>query len=153
MTTNPRASLLAGLRTGGVRSSSGAIPHTAAVGGSFNVPRFASHNRSAVFLEEDADELTEMPSQNVFANNHYGGNRTMPMTAAVDIPNNMFLQQQQSQSSQGLNPNSVPFSPGFMPGQPNQAQAQAFQLQMMQLELMKIQVFSTTTQFPQTDFL
>lgn len=132
MTTNPRASLLAGLRTGGVRSSSGAVPHTAALSGAFNVPRFASHSRPS---EEETDQLAEMPPPNVFANNHYGGNRTMPMTAAVDVPNHMFMHQQ----NQGLNPNSVPFSPGFMPGQANQARAQAFQLQMMQLELMKIQ--------------
>lgn len=134
---NSRASLLAGLRTGGVRSTSASIPHTAAPGGAFNLPRFASQHHSAVFPEEGDDQVLEMPPSNIFANSHHGGARTMPMTAAVDGPNNRFSQQQR-----GMNPNSVPFSPGFAPNtlsQPNQAQAQAFQLQMMQLELMKIQ--------------
>lgn len=118
---NPRASLLAGLRTGGVRSSSAAIPHTAAPGGSFNVPRMHIH-------QEDLDQLPEIAP-------HFAQNRTIPATAAVDVPNNMFLQQQR----RPLNPNSLPFSPGFKPHNQAQAQAQAFQLQMMQLELMKIQ--------------
>lgn len=141
MTTAPpnhRASLLAGLRTGGVRSSSANVPHTAALGGAFNVPRFPSQNHPSVFPEEDSDQLADIPPPNVYANNHYGGNRTIPMTAAVDVPTNMFAQQQ---NHRGMNPNSVPFSPAFPPhmaaAQPNQAQA--FQMQMMQLELMKIQ--------------
>lgn len=133
---NSRASLLAGLRTGGVRSTSGAIPHTAAIGGSFNAHRFPSqhhHNQ-----QEEDDQVLDLP-QNLYANNHHGGNRVMPMTAAVDGPNNSFNQQQQ----RGLNPASVPFSPGFnMMPQSNQAQNQAFQLQMMQLELLKMQVHS-----------
>jgi len=126
---NPRASLLAGLRTGGVRSSSAAIPHTAAPGGSFNVPNVMAH-------QEDEDQLAEIPS--LFASNRtYGQSRAFPATAAADVPNNAFLQQQQRRP---LNPNSLPFSPGFQaPANPSQAQAQAFQLQMMQLELMKIQ--------------
>lgn len=131
---NPRASLLAGLRTGGVRSSSANVPHTAALGGNFNVPRFTVQTHSSVFPEEDSDQLADMPPPNVYANNHYGGNRTIPMTAAVDVPNNMFAQQQ---NHRGMNPNSVPFSPGFPANMSNQAQA--FQMQMMQLELMKIQ--------------
>lgn len=60
----------------------------------------------------------------------------MPMTAAVDAPNKRFSQQQQ----RGMNPNSVPFSPGFNATHNSaQAQQQAFQMQMMQLELLKIQ--------------
>ena len=56
--SNSRASLLSGLRTGGVRSASqpSIVPHTAAIGGSFNVPRFASFSQQH-FPEEDDDEL------------------------------------------------------------------------------------------------
>lgn len=135
--SNSRASLLAGLRTGGVRTTSSSIPHTAAPGGSFNVPRFASQNHGSIFPEEESeyDQVAEMQPQYSFP--AHGGMRGMPMTAAVDGPNNRFSQQQR-----GMNPNSLPFSPGpNMMGQTNQAQAQAFQLQMMQLELLKIQVF------------
>jgi hypothetical protein len=70
MQSNPpttRASLLAGLRTGGVRSASSPlanIPHTAAPSGSFNIPRSSS---------------TDFPSS---------------FTAAVDAPNNTFSHQQ-----------------------------------------------------------
>lgn len=135
---NPRASLLAGLRTGGVRSTSASIPHTAAPGGSFNVPRFASQHHSSPFPEDDEeDQLVELPQQNVFVN-HYAGNRA-PMTAAVDGPNNRFSQQM---AQRGMNPNSVPFSPAFQPNmaQPNQLQNQALQMQMLQMEMMRIQV-------------
>jgi hypothetical protein len=59
----------------------------------------------------------------------------MPMTAAVDGPDNRFTQQQQ----RGMNPNSAPFSPAFL-AQPTQAQTQALQMQMMQLEIMRMQV-------------
>ncbi|KAJ6599281.1 hypothetical protein DFH09DRAFT_31132 [Mycena vulgaris] len=130
---NPRASLLSGLRTGGVRSTSASVPHTAAPGGSFNVPRFASQLHSSIFPEEDDDQMVDVPAQNVFANHPAP---RMPMTAAVDGPDNRFTQQQQ----RGMNPHSPPFSPAFM-AQPSQAaaQAQAFQMQMMQLEIMKMQ--------------
>ena len=70
MQSNPpttRASLLAGLRTGGVRSASSPlanIPHTAAPSGSFNIPRSSS---------------TDFPSS---------------FTAAVDAHNNTFSHQQ-----------------------------------------------------------
>ncbi|KAE9391627.1 hypothetical protein BT96DRAFT_967581 [Gymnopus androsaceus JB14] len=131
-TANSRASLLSGLRTGGVRSSSASIPHTAAPGGAFNVPRLVLHN-SGNFPNEEQDYISEMPS-NLYANNHHGGNRTIPLTAAVDGPNNRFSQQQRS-----MNPNVTPFSPAYQ--QPNNAQAQqqALQMQMMQLEIMRIQ--------------
>jgi hypothetical protein len=135
-TPNSRASLLAGLRTGGVRSASTTMPHTAAPGGSFNVPRFASQHHS-VFPEEE-DEPTDMQSQPVFSNVN-GVNRTIPMTAAVDSPNNRFSQQQ---GPRGMNPNSVPFSPTFnanVLAQPNHVQTQALQMQMMQLEILRIQ--------------
>lgn len=133
-TSNSRASLLSGLRTGGVRSSSATIPHTAAPGASFNVPRLALHN-SGNFPNEEQDYISEMPN-NIYANNHHGGNRTIPLTAAVDGPNNRFSQQQRA-----MNPNVTPFSPAFTPNQHAnvQAQQQALQMQMMQLEIMRIQ--------------
>ncbi len=149
MTTAPpnnRASLLAGLRTGGVRSSSTTLPHTAAPGASFNITRFASqHHQSSVFPEEDEDDqLAEMPLQNLYVNKQYGGNRTLPMTAAVDGSNNRFAQQQR-----GMNPNSAPFTPSFAAPnvitQSSNVQAQAFQLQMMQMELMRLQVRSNNS--------
>ncbi|KAJ7107642.1 hypothetical protein C8R43DRAFT_1044796 [Mycena crocata] len=123
-----RASLLSGLRTGGVRSASN-IPHTAAPGGTFNIPRVTSHLQSSIFPEED-DEPGQF-AQNVFVN--HGANRTMPMTAAVDGPNNRFMQQQTA-----MNPNMGSFSPAFA-AQPNHVQAQALQMQMMQLEIIRMQ--------------
>ncbi|KAK7470869.1 hypothetical protein VKT23_002285 [Stygiomarasmius scandens] len=128
-TTNSRASLLSGLRTGGVRSTSASIPHTAAPSGSFNVPRFPASQSHSVFPEEDDDQVAEIPS-NFYNNAH---SRNHPMTAAVDGPNNRFSQQQ----SRGMNPNSAPFTPSF--AQTNNVQAQALQMQMMQLEIMRIQ--------------
>jgi len=129
----PRASLLAGLRTGGVRSTSSAIPHTAAPTASFNIPRFASQHHA----EEHEDHLPDMPSQSVFSS----GNRTMPITAAVDGPNNRFAHQM---GQRGLNPNSIPFSPAaFTPNmvaQQNNMQNQALQMQILQLEMMRMQV-------------
>ncbi|KAJ6519612.1 hypothetical protein C8R45DRAFT_952096 [Mycena sanguinolenta] len=122
-----RASLLSGLRTGGVRSAAN-IPHTAAPGATFNIPRVSSRLQSSVFPEEDEEAHY---AQNVFMNR--GGNRTMPMTAAVDGPNNRFLQQQQA-----VNPNMASFSPALS-GQPNHIQAQALQMQMMQLEFIRMQ--------------
>ncbi|RDB23218.1 hypothetical protein Hypma_009569 [Hypsizygus marmoreus] len=137
---NPRASLLAGLRTGGVRSTSSSIPQTAAPGATFNIPRFASQNHSSSFPEDEEDQLADIPQQSVFAG-HHSGNRAMPMTAAVDGPNNRFSQQQMGQ--RGMNPHSVPFSPAAfnpsMMAQSNQMQNQALQMQMLQLEMMRIQ--------------
>ncbi|KAF7320245.1 hypothetical protein MKEN_00809100 [Mycena kentingensis (nom. inval.)] len=105
--TNNRASLLAGLRTGGVRS---AVPHTAAPGGAFNIPRIGLQP-----AEDDAQYL-QFP--------HQANNRPIPQTAAVD---GGFFQQQQN----------APFS--TFPQQPNHAQAQALQMQMMQIEIMRMQ--------------
>jgi hypothetical protein len=133
----PRASLLAGLRTGGVRSTSTTIPHTAAPAGSFNIPRFASHHHTPAFSEDDEeDQLSDMPSQNVFANDP----SAVPLTAAVDGPNNRFSHHM---GQRGLNPNSVPFSPAAfnpMMVSQNNVQNQAIQLQMLQLEMLRIQV-------------
>ncbi|KAG6890933.1 hypothetical protein C0995_000890 [Termitomyces sp. Mi166 len=128
---NPRASLLSGLRTGGVRSASASIPHTAAPGASFNVPRFSSqHHLSNSFIDQE-DQLTR---QNILVP------RQMPVTAAVDSPNNRFAAQQMA--PRGLNPNSAPFNPGapFNPNsQPAQMQNQALQMQMLQLEAIQAQ--------------
>jgi hypothetical protein len=121
-----RASLLSGLRTGGVRSAS-SIPHTAAPGATFNIPRVSSRLQSSVFPDEDDQGQY---AQNMFVN----VNRTMPMTAAVDGPNNRFMQQQQ----RDVNPNMGSFSPAFA-AQPNHVQAQALQMQMMQLEFIRMQ--------------
>ncbi|KAG5646408.1 hypothetical protein DXG03_003458 [Asterophora parasitica] len=146
MTTAPpnhRASLLSGLRTGGVRSTSSSIPHTAAPGVTFNVPRFASHHHnSSPFPEDEEDQLAEIPHHNIYAAH---GARAIPVTAAVDGPNNRFSAQQQQQVPRGMNPNSVPFSPAaFNPNMVPQSaqiqnQAQALQMQMLQLEVMRIQ--------------
>lgn len=140
MQSNNRASLLNGLRTGGVRSTSMSGPHTAALGGSFNVPRFAS-NQHSVFAEEDddMDEVAELFSQNMYINNQ----ATHPLTAAVDGSNNRFVQQQMAIQS-ALNPNSVPFYPSYSQGtQPqnsSEVQLHAYQqMQMMQLEIARLQ--------------
>lgn len=122
-----RASLLAGLRTGGVRSSSANVPHTAAPAGSFNVPRLPSHTANFFPEEEEDDHVAEMLQQNVF------NTRNGPMTAAVDGHNNRFTHHQ---AARGMNPNSMPFSPGFAPNMMPQAQ---MQMQMIQLEMMRIQ--------------
>ncbi|KAF7355141.1 hypothetical protein MSAN_01429800 [Mycena sanguinolenta] len=141
---NSRASLLSGLRTGGVRSTSATVPHTAAPGGSFNVPRFASQLHSSVFPEEDDDQIVDVPDQPVFANRQ--GHR-VPMTAAVDGPDNRFAQQQH----RGMNPNVAPFTPSFLPRQPVQpVQAANPALQQMQMmELLKLQALQ---QYQQQQF-
>lgn len=130
---NPRASLLSGLRTGGVRSASGPmanIPHTAAPGGSFNIPRHVSNGYADPVYEEE-DELAEMVSQNMYIN-HHANRLQQPMTAAVDGHANRFAQQQ----TMGMN-NQIPMSP-FVAA--NQSQLQALQLQMMQAEIARLQV-------------
>lgn len=136
--SNNRASLLNGLRTGGVRSTSMSVPHTAALGGSFNVQRFASNSHSPFAEEDDMDEVAELFSQSMYINN-----QARPLTAAVDGPNNRFVQQQMAAQS-ALNPNSVPFYPSYSQGmQPQSAsdvQLHAYQqMQMMQLEIARLQ--------------
>jgi len=154
--STPRASLLSGLRTGGVRSTSMNVPHTASVTGSFNVPRFSSSNYqySPFMEEEEMDQVGDILSQNM-QNMYINSNsyNSRPMTAAVDGPNNRFAQQQQHQQQQQqhyqgsqrpLNPNSVPFNPSFSNNtRPSavdvQAQAYQQQMQLMQLEIMRLQ--------------
>ncbi|PPQ72527.1 hypothetical protein CVT24_004833 [Panaeolus cyanescens] len=123
--SNKRASLLDGLRTGGVRSSSLNVPHTAAPTGTFNVPHFPPINSQPGYIEEEEDQFVDIPQHN---NNIY--NRNIPMTSAVDGPNNRFSQHQ---ALRGMNPNSIPFSPGFNNNN------QQVQLQMLQLEVMRMQ--------------
>jgi len=137
-----RASLLAGLRTGGVRSASQPlqVPHTAAPTGSFNIPRFASATHSSNhFLEEneDDDQLAELAAQNLtFQHNHRQS--TIPMTAsAADGTMNMFQQQQQQLLLRQLAVQRAAMGAGAMyTGQDEQAEMQA---QMMQMELLKFQ--------------
>ncbi|THH33712.1 hypothetical protein EUX98_g398 [Antrodiella citrinella] len=131
---NSRASLLAGLRTGGVRSASGPmnVPHTAAPTGTFNIPRQQSAvYNSSLYASEEEDELADMFSQNLYMNQ---GNRMhQPMTAAVDGTANRFVHQQ---NNMGMNA-APPMSP-FINNQ-NHAQLQALQLQMMQVEIARLQ--------------
>ena len=116
---NNRASLLAGLRTGGVRSSSASVPHTAAPGATFNFPRFAHHNEEPEYNSEPQDIY--LPNRT-----HNG-----PVTSAVDGTRFSY---QQSTSSQ-INPAALPFTPSV-----NVQQAQNLQIQMMQMEILRLQV-------------
>ena len=136
---NPRAHLLAGLRTGGVRSASGPVPHTAAPAGTFNIPnipRYSPAIPSEMAFPEEQDELADMVSQNMYINKVPNRMQQAPMTAAVDGGANRFAHQQ------GMNMNgSVPMSP-FMSAQ---SQMQTLQLQMMQMEIARLQVSGTYT--------
>jgi len=132
-----RASLLSGLRTGGVRSASMAgVPYTAAPGASFNIPsRFASNAYNQHSIGEEDDQLSDMLSHNMYINTQQGLYQP-PNTAAVDGGANRFSQQQGHLTN------------GFMP-HPNagvsnaqlqvHAQQQALQMQLMQLELIRMQ--------------
>ncbi|KAI0773899.1 hypothetical protein C8Q74DRAFT_1418598 [Fomes fomentarius] len=130
---NPRASLLAGLRTGGVRSASGPVPHTAAPAGTFNIPRIVTPNQEDNYYPpEEEDELSNMMSQNLYIQNR---SRQAPVTAAVDgIPNRFQQQQQQSVNMNG----GMPFNP-LMNTAMSQNQLQQVQLQLMQMEFARMQ--------------
>ena len=126
---NNRAALLAGLRTGGVRSASGPVgnvPHTAAPAGTFNIPRYSSPVQAATFHEED-DELADLVSQQMYLQQNNMNHMQHPMTAAVDGAANRFAQQQM------LNMNGGAYMDP-------QVQMQALQLQMMQMEIARLQV-------------
>ncbi|KAF8803901.1 hypothetical protein BYT27DRAFT_7171361 [Phlegmacium glaucopus] len=129
--TNTRASLLAGLRTGGVRSSALDAPHTASPAGTFEVRRISSNYHLTSFSEED--QVTEKFHQNI------SQDRDVPMTAAVDGPLNLFSQ---LQGTRGMNPNSIPFSPA-----PNMTPQAQMQMQMLHLEMMRIQAMQAQQQY------
>lgn len=136
---NHRASLLSGLRTGGVRSMSGSMmmnsPHTAAPGGGFNVPRYPSQYDG--FYEEDEDEMGDMPAHSQY---NQGGVH-WPRTASIDGGGNRFNHQQSK-----MNVNSPPFVPGYGAApQSNQNQNQALHdMQLLQMEVMRLQVCLST---------
>lgn len=135
---NTRASLLSGLRTGGVRSTSNTIPHTAAPGGSFQIPRFASGNYNG-YDEESMDDGADMLGQGL--NLGPARRQSMPMTAsAVDA--SMFQQQQLAQQQMMMRQAAAQRGHNGYPSMDFQAQAQ-MQLQMqqmqMQMQMMAIQ--------------
>jgi hypothetical protein len=122
MSHNHRASLLNGLRTGGVRSASANFPLSAAPGAAtFNLPRFPSPPG------EEADQFLDT--------SQYFNNRNVPMTSAVDGNNHFSLQQAHFPIPQ----NNFPFGPAFPQASPA-AHNQAMSMQMIQLEMMRIQV-------------
>lgn len=138
-----RASLLSGLRTGGVRTN---VPHTAAPGSSFNMPsRFASGTYNQQSFGEEDDQLSDMFSHSMYVNPQQRAYQP-PVTAAVDGGANRFAHQQGH------------FTGGMMSGIPHsnpavgntqlQAQQQALQMQLMQLELIRMQVRSLPPSFP-----
>jgi hypothetical protein len=126
-----RASLLAGLRTGGVRSASNPhqIPQTAAPGGSF--PRYPQSNFPAQSYN-DADADDDLADQ--FANIHFGRSINGPMTAGVIGSNNPFQQQQQAQLM--LIQAQIAMQNGLTV---DQAQAMQMQMDMMRLQAIQHQ--------------
>ncbi|KAI6134909.1 hypothetical protein EV401DRAFT_2052444 [Pisolithus croceorrhizus] len=127
--TSHRASLLNGLRTGGVRSTSMSAPHTAAPGASFNIPRFVSSSfQQPAFDDEDLDQVGELFTQHLHIHNSNGLAGAGSFSRALDGSNNGFVRQRVA-SQKGLNPNSVPFSPAYSQEQ----------MQLMQLEILRLQ--------------
>ncbi|EJD53874.1 hypothetical protein AURDEDRAFT_133532 [Auricularia subglabra TFB-10046 SS5] len=150
--SNSRAQLLSGLRTGGVRSTSQPtiVPHTAAIGGSFNVPRFASFSQPQ-FPDEEDDELADMVQFNM----HLNGNHRMqqpPMSAsAADGVGNRFQQQQQQQQAfmrQMAAQRSAMNGMGVH-GMNGMGGMDPLQMQVMQIELMKLQAIQQAQQAQQ----
>ncbi len=134
-----RASLLAGLRTGGVRSVS--IPHTAAPGLSFNVP---SHFSAGAYSQQslfEEDQLSDLFSQNMYINAQQRAYQ-LPNTAAVDGGANRFAQQQvhlTNGMASGIPSSNIALGSSSLQAH---AQQQALQMQLMQLELIRMQVRS-----------
>lgn len=149
---NTRASLLSGLRTGGVRSASqpAIVPHTAAVGGSFNVPRFPPFpTLQTHYVDEEVDELAEMTNHHLHlngTNNH----RMMPATAALDGSTNRFHQQQQAAFLQQM---AAQRSTANGIGFPTVNGMDPIQMQLMQLEIMKLQAIQQAQQQYQAELL
>jgi hypothetical protein len=140
MASTNRASLLNGLRTGGVRSSSMSAPLSPAPLTSFNLPRYASSAiNSPIFPEEDIDQLSDLLSSNLYINN-----LSHPFTAPIDATNSTFVHHQAA-PHRPLNPNSVPFSPAHLHTPQQQSptadtQLHAYQqMQLMQLEILRLQ--------------
>jgi hypothetical protein len=116
---NSRASLLANLRTGGVRSVSGAVPHSAGPTGSFQIPRFASQSHgytNGSIYEDDEDLLAAQMQQMNFGGNSAMGPRSMmnaPMTAGISGATQfqqqqlMMMQMLQQQAGMGMNLNGA----------------------------------------------
>lgn len=138
-----RASLLAGLRTGGVRSVS--VPHTAGPQASFVVPPPRAPNYPPSFIEEnEMDNLAGMMSHGM----HISGLYNHPRTANCDLSTAPFPYQQQQQWS-GMQAHANPqlASQGHFAA--NYANQQDVQLQMMQMELMRLQALSQLQQYTQ----
>lgn len=134
-----RASLLAGLRTGGVRSASmTGVPHTAAPGASFNIPScYGSGAYDQQAIGEEDDQLSDMFSHNMYINAQPQRVYQTPNTAAVDGGANRFSQQQgYFTSSTTPHPNTAVGNAQLQA----HAQQQALQVQLMQLELIRMQV-------------
>ncbi|KAF8520114.1 hypothetical protein JB92DRAFT_3082178 [Gautieria morchelliformis] len=148
-TPNPRASLLAGLRTGGVRSASQPqVPHTAAITGSFSVPRISnSHPSNSFPEEEEEDELSDIAAHSLSFNGHNFNSRQVPLTAAADGSVNNFQQQQQQLIMRQLAVQRASMS-GGMPYATNADQTE-MQAQMMQMEMLKYQAFHQAQQAQQ----
>ena len=138
---NSRASLLAGLRTGGVRSVSGPIPHTASPAGTFNVPRYAPAS-DAFYSSEEEDELADLLSQKMYFQNNVSRMQQAPMTAAVDGGMNRFVMQQALGMNGGVAMNQ------YAAAAAQSQMQQAMQMQMMQLELARLQVCGPPLPYP-----
>ena len=143
-TPNSRASLLAGLRTGGVRSASQPhqVPHTAALSGSFSTPRFASTSHPSNPFPEEEEEGNELADMTAHSLNFNGTNfnirQGIPMTAAADGAVHNFQQQQQQLILRQLAAQRAAMS-GGIPYPVNGEQTE-MQAQMMQMEMLKYQV-------------
>jgi hypothetical protein len=133
-----RASLLAGLRTGGVRSNPmTGVPHTAAPGASFNMPsRFASATYNQQSFGEEDDQLSDMLSHNMYITPQQRLYQP-PITAAVDGGANRFAHQQGHYTGGMMS--GIPHSNPAVGNTQLQAQQQALQMQLMQLELIRMQ--------------
>ncbi|EKM80509.1 hypothetical protein AGABI1DRAFT_100101 [Agaricus bisporus var. burnettii JB137-S8] len=136
MSNNHRASLLNGLRTGGVRSVSTNFPHSAAPGAAtFNLSRFPPHP------EDEGDQFLDIPQ-------HFN-NRNIPMTSAVDGNNHFNLQQ----AHYPINQNNFSFSPAFPQVSSPAPHNQAMSMQILQLEMMRIQAQTIQNQQYQAELI
>lgn len=125
---NHRASLLNGLRTGGVRSTSMSVPNSAVSDGSFHLPRFTSQQTS--FDEEDLDRVQGMFSQNL----HLPDNSVFPAMGATSLAHPRLAAAPVSQRQagrQGLNPYSPPFNPQCVRGAQPQADQDILQREIL----------------------